>query len=141
MNSERQTTREVMRETVARIEAARAAGDTKVIAALTEVSKAFRALNRLHRPPDPIATATLARILKGDQEALALYLEALRQNQVFPDEQSYEWRLPLAARFVGALHIQTIRHELLECRTQAAAMGDQNAASRAETVLLNLPDD
>ena len=96
-----------MRDSVAKMETARAGGHTQVIAALIEVAKGFQGLQQFHTPPDPIVTATLARILTDDREALRFYLEALAQNQVLPDERSYEWRLPLAERFTGAVHIQT----------------------------------
>jgi hypothetical protein len=139
VSSDRETHRGAMRETVANVEAARAAGHTQVTDALIEVARSFHRLQRFDPPEDPIVTATLARVLPDDREALALYLDALRQNKILPDERSYEWRLPLAARFLSTGEIPHAVTELRECRAQAVDAGDHPALLCADGLLASLP--
>lgn len=136
---ERDELRELMRSIFAESESARARGHTNTLTALIELARASYGLQAFHQPPDPIITATLALVLGTSSEAMNLYLEALRQNRSFPDEQSYEWRLHLAARLLPTGEIPHAVTELRECRAQALDAGDHQAASRADELLAGLP--
>jgi hypothetical protein len=103
METERELYRKLVRSTVAEYERANAAGDTEVIAAMHEISRAaYEIETRFEKRQNAATTAMLAIVTADDAEAQKLYLLALQQNRREPDVESYVWRLHLGQRFSRA---------------------------------------